>query len=437
VSDAGKPLHERRLWEFQIVRDVLAILCIVGVLLLGARLSFITAPLLVGLGLAYLFEPVILALCRWFPRLNRLRAVLLLLAAGVIGSVGLAALVVPPMVRQGLELSANAGRYAVTARDWLTAAQRPAWLREQAPAIEAGFDHLGLVPARQPAVAAPEQAIPAPSSAVPDEDRVRAIVREELERAQPAAGRTDLLDRLREALTTLGGGLATLVGGVFTMALFLGLAAVTAVSCMLRWPELLELGRSLIPERARERVFGLVGRMDAAVAAFVRGRLTVAAIVGALYALGWSLVGVPYGLVLGLIVGVLSIVPYLAAVGLPAAWILLAVSLITQPESGGWYIAAGEDGLPAINWWLVLILPWLVNLIAQSVEDYVLNPIIQGRATELHPLVIMLAVLAGGSLAGLYGMLLAVPAAACLKILLTAEVMPRLRAWAGARAPGP
>ena len=46
----------------------------------------------------------------------------------------------------------------------------------------------------------------------------------------------------------------------------------------------------------------------------------------------------------------------------------------------------------------------------------------------------MLAVLAGGSLAGLYGMLLAVPVAACLKILMVAEIMPRLRAWAGASA---
>ena len=63
-----------------------------------------------------------------------------------------------------------------------------------------------------------------------------------------------------------------------------------------------------------------------------------------------------------------------------------------------------------------------------------LNPLIQGKATELHPVLIMLAVLAGGSLAGLYGMLLAVPVPACLKILLAAEIMPRLRAWAGAAA---
>jgi predicted PurR-regulated permease PerM len=105
-------------------------------------------------------------------------------------------------------------------------------------------------------------------------------------------------------------------------------------------------------------------------------------------------------------------------------------------EQGGWYVSPGPDGQPAIAWWMVLVLPWLVNFIAQSLEDYVLNPLIQGKATELHPVVIMLAVLAGGSLAGLYGMLLAVPVAACLKILLSAEVLPRLRQWAGAEGDG-
>jgi predicted PurR-regulated permease PerM len=60
----------------------------------------------------------------------------------------------------------------------------------------------------------------------------------------------------------------------------------------------------------------------------------------------------------------------------------------------------------------------------------VLNPLIQGRATEMHPVVIMLAIVAGGSLAGLYGMMLAVPVTACLRVVLTDVVAPRLRAWA-------
>jgi predicted PurR-regulated permease PerM len=242
---------------------------------------------------------------------------------------------------------------------------------------------------------------------------------------------------VQTAVKAIASGIAAVVGGIFSVVLFAVLTVVTAVACMLRWPDLLEIGGSLIPDHARGRVLPLVGRMDATVSSFIRGRLTVAAIVGCIYATGWTIVGVPYGLVLGLAVGACSVVPYLAAIGLPAAWGLLALSLMAHPEQGGWYVSAGADGAPEITWWLVLVLPWSVNFIAQSMEDYVLNPLIQGKATELHPVVIMLAVLAGGSLAGLYGMLLAVPVAACLKILLSAEIMPRLRRWAGAGSATP
>lgn len=435
MADGDKPLHERRIWEFQVVRDVFVIVALVGVLLLGARLSFITAPLLVGIGLAYLFEPVIAFLCRRVPRMTRARAVVSLAAAAVLLGGGLLALVVPPLVRQVSSLAKNHDTYLASARAWVTAPERPAWLRDRVADIDPVLAGLGFARAKAAVEERRRQqaeAAPATAPAALDEARVRELVREELARqpSEPAGG-SDLASRAVAAVKAVAAGFATVVGGIFTVVLFVVLTAITAAACMLRWPELLEFGRSLIPLRARDRLLPLIGRMDATVSSFIRGRITVAAIVGCVYAIGWTIVGVPYGLVLGLAVGACSIVPYLAAIGLPAAWILLALSLIAHPEEGGWYIATAADGAHAITWWMVLVLPWLVNFVAQSLEDYVLNPLIQGKATELHPVIIMLAVLAGGSLAGLYGMLLAVPVAACAKILLTAEIMPRLRRWSG------
>lgn len=435
MGDDGKPLHERRLWEFQALRDLCVIAAILGVMWLGARLDAVTAPLLFGLGVAYLCEPAIGWLCARSPRITRVRAVAILISGTVLAGLLFLALVVPPVVRQGVSLARNSEGYLAGARAWATAEQRPAWLRERARSLDGLLERVGLGgEAAKPADPQPAPETAPTAGAALDEARVRQLVREELERARPAAGasaQADLASRVKDAVAAIGAGVAAVVGGVFAVGLFVVIAAFTAVSCMLRWPELLELGRSLIPTRARDRVLPLVARMDATVASFIRGRITVAAIVGVVYAAGWSIVGVPYGLVLGLMVGVFSIVPYLAAVGLPIAWGLLAMSLIAHPETGGWYVAPGADGAPEITWWMVLVLPWLVNLVAQSLEDYVLNPLIQGKATELHPVVIMLAVIAGGSLAGLYGMLLAVPVAACLKILLVAEIMPRLRAWSG------
>jgi predicted PurR-regulated permease PerM len=437
MSEHDKPLHERRLWDFQVLRDICVIAVILGVFWLGARLSFITAPLLFGLGVAYLCEPVITWLCARTSRINRLRAVLLLVSGALLTGLLLLALVIPPLVRQGISLAQNSESYVASARSWVTAEQRPAWLRERAKSLDGVLEHIGLGDAPGAPVATPAPAVPETAPAAVgnlDEARVREMVRDELARGQPAEAQADLATRVKNAISAIGAGIAATVGGIFSVVLFVVIAAITAVSCMLRWPELLEMGRSFIPLRARDRLLPLVGRMDATVSSFVRGRITVAAIVGMIYATGWTIVGVPYGLVLGLMVGVFSIVPYLAAVGLPVAWCLLAMSLIAHPESGGWYIGPGDDGGQAITWWMVLVLPWSVNFLAQSMEDYVLNPLIQGKATELHPVLIMLAVLAGGSLAGLYGMLLAVPVAACIKILLVAEIMPRLRTWAGASA---
>lgn len=446
MPDDPKPVAERRIWEFQALRDLLVIAGLFGVLWLGARLSFITAPLLAGLALAYLFEPVIAFLCARVPRVTRVRAVLLLIAAITLAGLALLALIVPPLVRQVSSLAHNHDRYLANARAWVTAEQRPAWLRERAAALDPLLAKLGFARAQAAVEAqrASEDAArlgtaPADGSGAAaspgalDEARVRALVREELARQAPAGGGDgDLAGRVQRAVQAIAAGFASIVGGIFAVVLFAVLTAVTAVACMLRWPDLLGFFRSLIPDRARERVLPLIGRMDATVSSFIRGRITVAAIVGCIYATGWTIVGVPYGLLLGLAVGACSIVPYLAAIGLPAAWGLLAVTLIAHPQAGGWYVTTGADGGFEIVWWLVLVLPWAVNFIAQSLEDYVLNPLIQGKATELHPVVIMLAVLAGGSLAGLYGMLLAVPVAACVRILLAAEIMPRLRAWAGA-----
>ena len=75
--------------------------------------------------------------------------------------------------------------------------------------------------------------------------------------------------------------------------------------------------------------------------------------------------------------------------------------------------------------------------IVQSIEGYILTPIIAGKATNLDPVTIVVAILAGGSIAGVYGMLLAIPAAACGKIAIQRQVLPRLKEWAAGRVADP
>ena len=123
--------------------------------------------------------------------------------------------------------------------------------------------------------------------------------------------------------------------------------------------------------------------------------------------------------------GIFCAVPYLSVVGVPVAIGLLFVDQMSQPEAGRY------------AWWGIILWPSLVYMIGQWTDDWVLTPLIQGKVTDLDPVSIVVAILAGGSLAGLYGMLLAVPVAACIKIALREIVMPAIRNWSEGRSKDP
>jgi predicted PurR-regulated permease PerM len=134
------------------------------------------------------------------------------------------------------------------------------------------------------------------------------------------------------------------------------------------------------------------------VVAFFRGQLVIAFLQGVLYAIGFSAIGLRYGFVLGLVLGLLNVIPYLGSmiglgVGLPLGYF---------QDGGGWPLAVG-----------VLV----VFTVVQLIEGYLLTPKIMGDRTGLHPLVIIVAVFFWGSaLQGILGMILAIPLTAFLVV---------------------
>ena len=129
----------------------------------------------------------------------------------------------------------------------------------------------------------------------------------------------------------------------------------------------------------------------AIVVAFFRGQLLIGLLMGILYAAGFSLVGLRFGLFIGLALGILNIVPYLGSIiGLSVA---LPLALL-QPEGG----------------WLTVVLVVAVFVVVQAIEAWFLTPRIMGRQTGLHPVAIIVAIFFWGSaLGGILGMVLAVP----------------------------
>jgi predicted PurR-regulated permease PerM len=113
---------------------------------------------------------------------------------------------------------------------------------------------------------------------------------------------------------------------------------------------------------------------------------------------------VPYALLLGLLTGLLTIVPYLCTVGWPVA--LLAKYIDVLSSSG------------AVAWTDILLWPSVVFVIVAFAEGWMLTPWIQSETMEMSALTVLVAVIIGGGLGGALGMLLAIPVTACGKIIL-------------------
>ena len=214
-------------------------------------------------------------------------------------------------------------------------------------------------------------------------------------------------DRLRDAIEGSADDLASGLQSFGRGVLSAGAGVIRGVAALLGWivlpvyfaffligtPSARSAGEHLpfLKEGTREDVVFLFEQFVEIMVAFFRGQLIVAMLQGVLFAGGFSLVGLKYGLVLGILLGFLNIVPYLGSI------LGLAVCLPL-----GFFQAGG--GLTLLIWVLV------VFTAVQLVEGYLLTPKIMGDRTGLHPLAIIVAVFFWGTaLGGISGMILAIP----------------------------
>lgn len=181
---------------------------------------------------------------------------------------------------------------------------------------------------------------------------------------------------------------------------------------------LFELGRirrffrRYLPVQERLRVSRVATQIGEVLANFFRGRMLICFIKGAVITLGLWIAGIPYALLLGMTSGFLSLVPFVGPVlGFGAAF-----SMGLLPEGAGFLGT--------------LIRTCVVFGIAEGIEGYVLIPKILGSSLGLHPIVVMVAVFAGGAALGVFGLLIAIPLTASLVILTREFVLPALAQFA-------
>ena len=205
----------------------------------------------------------------------------------------------------------------------------------------------------------------------------------------------------QDAIAWIGRALARLWGGGVALLNLLSLAVITPIVTfyLLRdWDLLVARIDGWLPRRSADTIRAQVRLIDRSLSGFVRGQLTVCLMLGVFYAIGLTIVGLEFGLVIGLATGLVSFVPYF---GMLAGFVV------------GIGVAVAQFGD-----WVPVALVAAVFMVGQFVEGNFISPRVVGNRVGLHPVWLIFALLAGGTLFGFTGLLLAVPAAAVLGVLV-------------------
>lgn len=309
----------------------------------------ILTPFILGIIIAYLLNPVVVKFSR--KQIPRWATALVILTL-FIGTLSLLFVLVAPMVfRQGQMLIEQLPNYAQNLMDYLSPYMT--WVQ----------DRVG-------------------------EDYIQQIN-----------------DYLKDSAGKMVGVTGGLVGGLAeggkvlaSMATTLVLTPLVAFFMMKEWPYIVRWVESMYPRQHAVLIRSILKKIDTKVAGFIRGQISVAFILGVIYAIALTIAGLNYGFLIGLGAGFFSIIPLVGStlglvVGIVVAWFqtgdLFYTGIIAAIFMGG-----------------------------QFIEGNFLAPKIVGDSVGLHPLWIMFALLAGGSLFGIVGMLLAVPMAATIGVLV-------------------
>ena len=207
----------------------------------------------------------------------------------------------------------------------------------------------------------------------------------------------EVTQRFRERLTEEAGRLTELGTSALHVLLIFIIGPLIALYMLIDLPQLQRDFINLVPPEHRPEVLDVGARIARTVGGFFRGQLVVALIVGVMCSIGFKLIGLPFWLIIGAVAGVTNLIP------LVGPFIGGGLGAIVGVVTGGARLAIGAA---------------IVALVVQQLDNHLISPNVMKRTVNLHPGTVMLALLAGGTLAGFWGVLLAVPGVAVAKIVL-------------------
>jgi len=215
-----------------------------------------------------------------------------------------------------------------------------------------------------------------------------------------------LREGLNSLLTTGFGFLTTVFQSIwssgialFSIASLFVVTPVVAFYMLLDWDRMVATVDSWVPRDYVDTVRQLASEINVATAGFVRGQGTLCLVLGLMYAIGLTLTGLKFGVLIGLFAGLISFIPYVGSL----TGLVLSVGLA--------FVQFWPDWL-----WIVAVAG--VFFIGQFIEGNILQPRLVGKSVGLHPVWLMFALFAFGALFGFVGLLIAVPAAAAIAVLV-------------------
>jgi predicted PurR-regulated permease PerM len=203
-------------------------------------------------------------------------------------------------------------------------------------------------------------------------------------------------ETIQQLVGGFGSGAGRILAGVAEVVVVTVLAPVLAFYLLLDLPRSRRMMLELTPPRLRDEVAHVTSQVGRAVSAFVRGQLLVALIVGTLSSIGLWVLHLPFWLIIGMAAGLLNMVPFIGP------WVGAGLAVIV----------ALLEGEPT-----KALLAVVIFTAIQQVDNHIITPLVQRTRVRLSPLVIVLSLIIGGSIAGVLGVLVAVPTVSVIRIV--------------------
>jgi predicted PurR-regulated permease PerM len=377
----------RAAWSLLGVGAALAVL-----LWIAWQFKVVFPPLVLAGAIVFLLNPIVTGLHRrGVPRLAGTAISYLAFFALVV----LLGFLVAPLVReQADELAEQWPELRADVEDWLDEVSERSkendWIIE-VPNVEELRDQLG---SNGGSASDDEFDRVTERAAEALEETGEPVLAADLDRvAQDARERFPEEQGLAEQLTTV----REIGGRVFEVGLIFILGPIIAFYLLLDLPHIGAQARRLIPAGANDQVLHVAHRLNVAIGGFFRGQLMVAIIVGIMVSVGLAIIDLPFWLIVGMIAGGFNLVPLIGPwVGAVPG---IVIALTTRDFGTALWVAAIMAG-------------------AQQIDNHFISPMVMQRTVSLHPAAVMLALLAGGTLGGFFGLLLAVPVTATLKVVI-------------------